>query len=38
MMRLGKFLTPLVAGLSLFSTPAFAQTMPEHGVFILNSL
>ena len=37
-MRLGKFLTPLVAGLSLFSTPAFAQTMPEHGVFILNSL
>ena len=37
-MRLDKFLTPLVAGLSLFSTPAFAQTMPEHGVFILNSL
>ncbi len=37
-MRLGKILTPLVAGLSVLSTPAFAQTMPEHGVFILNSL
>ena len=37
-MRLRKSLIPLVAGLSVFTTPAFAQTMPEHGVFILNSL
>ena len=38
MMRLIKILTPLVAGLSIFSTPAMAQTVPEHGVFVLNSL
>ena len=38
MMRLIKILTPLVAGLSIFSTPAVAQTVPEHGVFVLNSL
>ena len=37
-MRLRKSLITLVAGLSVFTTPAFAQTMPEHGVFILNSL
>ena len=37
-MRLSKVLIPLAAGLSVFSTPAFAQTVPEHGVFILNSL
>ena len=37
-MRLRKSLIPLVAGLSVLTTPAFAQTMPEHGVFILNSL
>ena len=37
-MRLGKILPLLVAGLTVFSTPAFAQTVPEHGVFILNSL
>ena len=38
MMRLIKILTPLVAGLSIFRTPAMAQTVPEHGVFVLNSL
>ena len=38
MMRLIKILTPLVAGLSILSTPAMAQTVPEHGVFVLNSL
>ena len=38
MMRLIKILTPLVAGLSIVSTPARAQTVPEHGVFVLNSL
>ena len=37
-MRLSKSLIPLVAGLSVLSTPALAQTVPEHGVFILNSL
>ena len=37
-MRLRKSLIPLVAGLSVLTAPAFAQTMPEHGVFILNSL
>ena len=37
-MRLNKSLIPLVAGLSVLSTPALAQTVPEHGVFILNSL
>ena len=37
-MRLRKSLIPLVAGLPVLTTPAFAQTMPEHGVFILNSL
>ena len=38
MMRLIKIFTPLVAGLCIFSTPAMAQTVPEHGVFVLNSL
>ena len=38
MMRLIKIFTPLVAGLSILSTPAMAQTVPEHGVFVLNSL
>jgi len=38
MMRFAKFIFPMVAGLSVLSTPAFAQTVPEHGVFILNSL
>ena len=38
MMRLIKIFTPLVAGLSMLSTPALAQTVPEHGVFVLNSL
>ena len=37
-MRLSKSLILLVAGLSVLSTPALAQTVPEHGVFILNSL
>ena len=37
-MRLSKSLIPMVAGLSVLSTPALAQTVPEHGVFILNSL
>ncbi|MBL55314.1 MAG: ammonium transporter [SAR116 cluster bacterium] len=37
-MRLSKSLIPLVAGLSVLSAPALAQTVPEHGVFILNSL
>ena len=37
-MRLIKILTPLAAGLSIVSTPAMAQTVPEHGVFVLNSL
>ena len=37
-MRLSKSFMPLVAGLSVLSTPALAQTVPEHGVFILNSL
>ena len=37
-MRLSKSLIPPVAGLSVLSTPALAQTVPEHGVFILNSL
>jgi len=38
MMRLIKIFTPLVAGLSIVSTPVMAQTVPEHGVFVLNSL
>ena len=38
MMRLIKIFIPLVAGLSILSTPAMAQTVPEHGVFVLNSL
>ena len=38
MMRLIQIFTPLVAGLSIFSSPAMAQTVPEHGVFVLNSL
>jgi len=38
MMRLIQIFIPLVAGLSIFSTPAMAQTIPEHGVFVLNSL
>jgi len=38
MMRLTKIFTPLVAGLTVFSSPALAQTVPEHGVFVLNSL
>ena len=38
MMLLSKILTPLVAGLCVLSTPAMAQTVPEHGVFVLNSL
>ena len=38
MMRLIKTLTPLAAALSIYSSPALAQTVPEHGVFILNSL
>ena len=37
-MRFIKIFTPLVAGLSILSTPAMAQTVPEHGVFVLNSL
>ena len=37
-MLLTKILTPLVAGLCVLSTPAMAQTVPEHGVFVLNSL
>ena len=37
-MRLGKLLIPLATGLSVLSSPALAQTVPEHGVFILNSL
>lgn len=37
-MRLTKIFAPLVAGLCVFSTPALAQTVPEHGVFVLNSL
>ena len=37
-MRLIKIFTPLVAGLSIVSTPVMAQTVPEHGVFVLNSL
>ena len=37
-MRLIKIFIPLVAGLSILSTPAMAQTVPEHGVFVLNSL
>ena len=38
MMRLVKFILPLIAGLSVLSTPALAQTVPEHGIFVLNSL
>ena len=38
MMRLTKILTPLVGGLCVLSTPALAQTVSEHGVFVLNSL
>ena len=38
MMRFAKLIFPMVAGLSVLSTPALAQTVPEHGVFILNSL
>ena len=37
-MRFAKLIFPMVAGLSVLSTPALAQTVPEHGVFILNSL
>ena len=37
-MRLTKILTPLVGGLCVLSTPALAQTVSEHGVFVLNSL
>ena len=36
-MRLSKSFMPLVVGLSVLSTPALTQTVPEHGVFILNS-
>ena len=38
MMRLIKIFIPLVTGLSVLSAPAMAQTVPEHGVFVLNSL
>ena len=38
MMRLIKIFIPLVTGLCVLSAPAMAQTVPEHGVFVLNSL
>ena len=38
MMRLAKIFTPAIVGLCVLSTPAMAQTVPEHGVYILNSL
>ena len=38
MMRLIQIFIPMVAGLFIFSAPAMAQTVPEHGVFVLNSL
>jgi len=38
MMRLTKIFTLLIGGLCVLSTPALAQTVSEHGVFVLNSL
>ena len=33
MMRLIKTLTPLAAALSIYSSPALAQTVPERGIY-----